>query len=44
MNPDETAPVGAIRLESTLFFGKASKTFWQTTKAVEFCCDWRFKG
>ena len=30
--------------ESTLFVGKASKTFQQTTKAHKFCCDWRFKG
>ena len=32
------------RSESTLLVGKASKTFQQTTKAVEFSCDWRFKG
>ena len=25
---------------STLFVGKASKTFQQTTKAEDFCCDW----
>ena len=29
---------------STLFVGKASKTFQQTTKADIFCCDWRFKA
>ena len=40
MDPDQTAPIS----ESTLFVGKASKTFQQTTKADEFCCDWRFKG
>ena len=27
-----------------MFVGKASKTLQQTTKAVEFCCNWRFKG
>ena len=29
---------------STLFVGKASKTFQQTTKADDICCDWRLKG
>ena len=38
MDPDQTAPIG-----STLFVGKASKTFQQKTKADDFCCDWRFK-
>ena len=42
MDPDQTAPMGAVRSESTLFVGKASKTFQQTTKADKFCCDWRF--
>ena len=36
MDPDQTAPIGS---ESTMFVGKASKTFQQTTKADEFCCD-----
>ena len=45
MDPDQTAPIGAVWSESTLFIGMASKTFQQTTKAVEFCCDYcRFKG
>ena len=44
MDPDKTARLGTVLSESTLFVGKASKTFQQTTKAVEFCCDWRFKG
>ena len=35
MDPDETAPIGAVGSESTLFVGKASKTFQQTTKTVE---------
>ena len=44
VDPDQTAPIGAVWSESTLFDGKASKTFQQTTKAVQFCCDWQFKG
>ena len=27
-----------------LFFIEASKLFWQTTKADDFCCDWHFWG
>ena len=44
MDPDQTAPIAAVWSESTLFVGKASKTFQQTRKADDFCCDWRFKG
>ena len=44
VDPDETAPIGPVWSESTLFVGKASKTFQQTTKADKFSCDWRFKG
>ena len=44
MDPDPTAPIGAVRSGSTLFVGKASKTFQQTTKADDFCCYWHFKG
>ena len=29
---------------SILFAIEDSKTFQQTTKADDFCCDWRFKG
>ena len=29
---------------SIVFVGKASKTFQQTTKADDFCCEWRFKN
>ena len=29
---------------STLFFRYTDKTFQQTTKAVNFCCDLRFEG
>ena len=35
MDPDQIARVGAVGSESTLFVGKASKTFQQTTKSVE---------
>ena len=44
MDPDQIARIGAILSESTLFVEKAPKTFQQTTEAVEFCCDLRFKG
>ena len=44
MDPDQTAPIGAVLSESTLFVEKDSKTFKQTIIADEFCCDWRFKG
>ena len=44
VDSDQTAPIGAVWSESTLFVGKASKTFQQTTIADEFCCDWRLKG
>ena len=40
MDPDQTAPIGAVCSGSTLFVGKASKTFQQMTKADDFCCDW----
>ena len=38
---EQTAP---ILSGSTLFAIEASKTFQQTRKADDFCCDWRFKG
>ena len=38
------ANIGAVWYGSTLYDGKASKTFQPTTKADDFCCDWRFKG
>ena len=44
MNLDQTAPIVEVQTESTLFVGKASKTFQQTTKTDNFCCDWQFKG
>ena len=36
VDPDKTASIGAVLYEFTLFVGKASKTFQQTTKAVQF--------
>ena len=44
VDPEQTAPIGAVWSGSTLFSIEASYTFQQTTKADEFCCDWRFKG
>ena len=39
MDLDQTASIGSI-----LFDQEASKTFQQTTKADNFCCDWPFEG
>ena len=44
VDPDQTAPLGAVWSGSTLFVGKVSKIFQQTAKADNFCCDWRIKG
>ena len=44
MDPEQTAPIGAVRSGSTLFAIEASLTFQQTRKADDFGCDWRFKG
>ena len=33
MDPDQTAPMGAVWSRSMLFVIEATKTFWQTTKA-----------
>ena len=44
MDPDQTAPIGAVRSGSTLFVGKVSKTLQQTTKADEFCGVLRVKA
>ena len=43
-DPEQTAPMGAVWSGSTLFAIEASKTFQQTRKADDFCCDWRIKG
>ena len=36
MDPDQTAPIGAVCSESTLFVGKASKSFQQMKKQATF--------
>ena len=38
VDPDQTAPVGAVWSGSTLFDQEASKIFQQMAKAAEFCC------
>ena len=43
MDPDQTAPIGAVGSGSTPFVIKASETFQQRTKADHFCCDCRYK-
>ena len=42
--PDQTASTEAVWSGTTLFVKKPPKTLQQTTKAGDFCCDWRFKG
>ena len=44
MDPEQTAPFGAVWSGSTLFDIEASYTFQQTRKAEDFCCDLRIKG
>ena len=44
MDPEQTAPIGAVWSGSTLFAIEASKTFQQTRKADDFSCDWGIKG
>ena len=44
VDPEQTAPIGAVWSGSTLFAKEASLTFQQTRKADDFCCDWRIKG
>ena len=41
---EQTAPIGAAWSRFTLFAIEASETFQQTSKADDFCCDWRIKG
>ena len=40
VDPDQAAPNGAVWSGSTLFEKEVSKTFRQTTKADDVCCDW----
>ena len=44
VDPEQTAPTGAVWSGSTLFAIEASLTFQQTRKADDFCCNWRIKG
>ena len=44
VDPEQTAPIGAVWSGSTLFAIEASISFQQTWKADDFCCDWRIKG
>ena len=44
VDPEQTAPIGAVRSRSTLFAIEASLTFQQTRKADDFSYDWRIKG
>ena len=44
VDPEQTAPIGAVWSRSTLFAIEASLTFLQARKAADFCCDWRIKG
>ena len=45
MDPDQTAPSGAVWSGSTIFVEETSKAFQQTTKRPDDTyCDWRFKG
>ena len=44
VDPEQTAPIGAVCSGPTLFAIEAFLTFQQTRKADDFCCDWRIKG
>ena len=44
VDPEQTAPIGAVWSGSILFAIEASETFQQTRKADDFCFDWRNKG
>ena len=39
VDPDQTVPLGAVWSGSSLFDQEASKTFQQTPKADNFCCN-----
>ena len=44
MDPDQTAPSGAVWSGSTLFVADTSKAFQQTTKHPDDTyCDWRLR-
>ena len=44
VDPEQTAPIGAVWSRSTLFAIEVTEIFQQTRKADNFCCDWRIKG
>ena len=44
MDPEQTAPIGAVWSGSTLFAIEASYTFQQMRKADNFCCNRHIKG
>ena len=44
VDPEQTAPIGAVWSGPTLFAIEASEIFQQTRKAEDFCCDWRTKS
>ena len=44
VDPEQTAPIGAVWSGSTLFPIEASLTFQQRRKADDFCYDWCIKG
>ena len=44
VDPEQTAPMGAVCSGSTLFAIEASLTFQQTRKADDLCRDWCIKG
>ena len=44
VDPEQTAPIGAVWSGSTLLDIEASLVFQQTRKADDLCCDWRIKG
>ena len=44
MDPEQTAPIGAVWSGSTQFAIEANQKFQQTRKADDFSCDWRIKG
>ena len=42
VDPDQTAPRGAVWSASTLFAKTTLK--WQADDKADSCCDWQFKG
>ena len=42
VDPEQTAPIGAVWSGATLFVIEASYIVQQTRKADDFCCNWRF--